>query len=116
MRFFYLLFSLVSVVVRLLVVAAPFLYMAYGREVPELKALAGLNLVYWGPVWAVVTFFLLFGRGLFRSKTVSRDYSSGAAGAASTEEGKHFDFLVPGTVEYHNFNQGAEVDHHKDGH
>jgi hypothetical protein len=111
MRFLILFFWMISVVVRLLVVAAPFLYSAYGTDVAELKALSQFNLVYWGPVWSVVAFFMLFGHGMFGQKKAATVYSAGVVSAATSDDsddGKHFDFMIPGTVAYFHFNNNND--------
>ncbi len=116
MRFFYLLFSIFSVALRLLVVAAPFVYWVYGTDIPELDFLSGFNMVYAAPIWSVVSFFLLFWpdlRAERRAVAAGRSgvvYASDADAEAYEDDRRSFDFLIPGTAAYYMYNCDTEID------
>lgn len=109
MRFFTSLLSFVFVVLRLLVVAAPFLLNYFPDVLPHYDFLKlsnrGLLIFIYCPVAAL----LMFLPELWKAAPSGVQPGEFVAGEVESED-NHFDFMTPGTHEYNRFHQGDDLD------
>jgi hypothetical protein len=103
MRFVKFLLIMVLVLFRLAVVISPFVILYFYNTVAGRQFIKTNHLYLWSIVWSVVSFFVLFGRDIVASTMSEPATLAGYVPEAELDEGRHLDFLTPGTAEYNVF-------------
>lgn len=112
MRFFYFVLTLVSVLARFAVAASPFLFLFFSGPDVDQKFVSDNYLHLWATVWTVVSVPVLFAREIWAAVPYRGTAAAAVdfAPAAEVDEGRHFDFMTPGTAEYQAFHYGDPLD------
>lgn len=110
MRFFHLLLALISVLLRLALIASPILFLALESSKTGIKSGDIGNLLILGLVWTAVLAPLLFLREIRASVVGAPVGTTDPEASGTPEDGRHFDFMTPGTQEYIAGQYGLETD------
>lgn len=114
MRFFYSLLNAVSVVLRLTVIASPFLFSFMSKDRDFDFVLSTHQYIY-APLCSLLYAFVLFGIGEMRPYLrYLRSVRSGAVRPAPKTSANHFDWLIPGTPEFKLFHDNPLDDYFYD--
>ena len=110
MRFLNFFVSFFSVVVRLVVAASPFAFLYFHGDAVDFEFIKSHHLHLWAMVWFFVSMVVLFARSILAAVPLAGDPGVRYTAAAEVDEGRHFDFMRPGTHEYNRFHYGDVLD------
>lgn len=112
MRFFYFVLKLVSVLARFAVAASPFLFLYFAGPDVDPKFAGDNHLYLLAPAWAVVSLPVMFAREILADGQghVASAGVDDHVPAAEIDNGRHFDFMNPGTAAYQAFHYGGPLD------
>lgn len=115
MRFFYAVLNLISIGIRIGVVASPFAFSYFQGANPDSEFITSSHQMILIPIFSLVYAFIFFFPALhaYTVRDTRERLQRGGASRAPEEDtstGIDFNWMIPGTAEYFSFHNGSALE------